>query len=179
MRERPRDCIRVSGNSSAAPRATSYGEPLLDWLREHRESNFFAYVHVTIPTAYTIPHADFRGWYEELAPGTTPVARDEVFFDPEWVTAPTLEGRRALYDGEIRANDHYFERVLEELRRLELLEDTLVVSSPITVSISASADNGGTTMPDTCRSSTCRCSWSLRSAWSREGACSEPVRSWT
>jgi arylsulfatase A-like enzyme len=59
--------------------------------------------------------------------GTTPVERDEVFHDPDWVQTPTLEGRRALYDGEIRANDHYFERVLEELRRLELLEDTLVV----------------------------------------------------
>jgi arylsulfatase len=105
----------------------SYGKPLLDWLREHRESNFFAYVHVIDPHGKYDPPADFRGWYEELALGTTPVERDEVFHDPEWVKTPTLEGRRALYDGEIRANDHYFERVLEELRRLELLQDTLVI----------------------------------------------------
>jgi hypothetical protein len=105
----------------------SYGEPLLEWLREHRESNFFAYVHVMDPHGIYDPPVEFREWYEELPPGGTSVPKEEVFHDPEWVKTPTLQGRRALYDGEIRANDHYFERVLDELRKLELLDDTLVV----------------------------------------------------
>ena len=53
--------------------------------------------------------------------------RDDLEHYSAWVETPTLEGRRALYDGEIRANDHHFERLLEELERLELLKDTLVI----------------------------------------------------
>jgi arylsulfatase A-like enzyme len=107
--------------------AVSYGEPVLDWIRDHRERNFFAYIHAFDPHGVYDPPADFRGWYEELPPGGTPVKRDDVWHDPAWVETPTMEGRRALYDGEIRVNDHYFEQLLEELRRLELLEHTLVI----------------------------------------------------
>jgi arylsulfatase A-like enzyme len=107
--------------------AESYGKPLFDWLQELRDRNFFAYIHVIDPHGVYDPPPDFRGWYEELAPGGTPVERDVVWHDPAWEETPTVEGRRALYDGEIRVNDHYFERLLEELRRLELLRDTLVI----------------------------------------------------
>jgi arylsulfatase A-like enzyme len=107
--------------------AVSYGEPVLDWIRDHRQRNFFAYIHVFDPHGVYDPPPEFRGWYEELPPGGTPVKRDDVWHDPRWVETPTMEGRRALYDGEIRVNDHYFERLLEELRRLDLLENTLVV----------------------------------------------------
>ncbi len=107
--------------------AESYGEPFFGWLQELRERNFFAYIHVIDPHGVYDPPAEFRSWYEDLTPGATPVERDDVWHDPEWVETPTMEGRRALYDGEIRVNDHYFERLLEELQRLELLKDTLVI----------------------------------------------------
>ena len=107
--------------------AEGYGKLFFDWLQELHDRNFFAYVHVLDPHGVYDPPADFRGWYEELAPGRTPVERDDLEHDPAWVETPTLEGRRALYDGEIRANDHHFERLLEELERLELLKDTLVI----------------------------------------------------
>jgi hypothetical protein len=47
--------------------------------------------------------------------------------DPEWVEIPTGEGRRNLYDGEIRNNDEWFGRFLESLSSRGILDGTVIV----------------------------------------------------
>jgi arylsulfatase A-like enzyme len=92
----------------------------LRFIEKHRERNLFLYLHLADPHEPYDPPEAFRGWFERLAvePGA-PVDRS----DPRWM----LEARRALYDGEIAANDRWFGVFLEKLERLGLAEDTLVI----------------------------------------------------
>jgi arylsulfatase A-like enzyme len=94
------------------------------WIERHRDDNFFLYLHLFDPHApYETPPRQ-RGWFEEAA--GQPVEWDKVY-DPMWVARPTDAGRRALYDGEIRANDEQLERLVAQLERLGLLKDTAFV----------------------------------------------------
>jgi hypothetical protein len=104
-----------------------YGERVLRWIAEHRDRNFFVYLHVLDPHGTYDPPPPFDAFYREEGPGGSPAPPDRQLLDPAWVTEPTVEGRRLLYDGEIRHNDARFEAFLEELARLGVLEQTLVV----------------------------------------------------
>jgi arylsulfatase len=86
------------------------------FIEEYRERNFFLYLHLADPHEPYDPPQGFRGWFREI----------EGKYDrrdPRWM----LESRRALYDGEITANDHWFASFLEHLERLGVADDTLVV----------------------------------------------------
>jgi len=104
-----------------------YGERVTGWIAAQRDRNWFAYLHVLDPHGVYDPPAPHDAFYREEGPGRTPVEPDPRLLDPAWVTRPTAEGRRLLYDGEIRNNDTHFGRFLERLRELGALRDTLVV----------------------------------------------------
>jgi hypothetical protein len=102
------------------------GGTLFKWLERHRDRNFFAYVHVLDPHGPYEPPAPFDRWYREASSsGQTPVERS--YLDPEWVRTPTIEGRRLLYDGEIRNVDERLKGLLEHCEKLGLREDTLFI----------------------------------------------------
>jgi arylsulfatase len=88
----------------------------LQFIEQHHQRNFLLYLHLADPHEPYDPPAETRGWFEEVE-GRYP--RD----DPRWM----LESRRALYDGEIAANDRWFGHFLEELENLGLSDDTLVI----------------------------------------------------
>jgi arylsulfatase A-like enzyme len=108
-----------------------YTGPALDWLESHSDRNVFVYLHAVDPHGKYDPPRPFDRWYRQLGPGATPVEPDtrryRRLLDPPWLKTPTVEGRQLLYDGEILQNDYYFKALLEKLRRLGLLDDTLIV----------------------------------------------------
>lgn len=104
-----------------------YSGTVLDWLERHRDRNTFAYLHVLDPHGPYDPPEPHDRWYRERGPGRTPVVPDGKLHDPAWVETPTLEGRRLLYDGEVRHNDQMIERFLLELETRGLLQHTLLV----------------------------------------------------
>lgn len=119
-----------------------YGSRVIDWIKKHGDSNFFLYLHLTDPHGPYDPPENHRQWYYESASnyrGTAPSTREEVRrrdrmelspageFDPPWITTPTQAGRRALYDGEIRNNDAYFEGFLDNLKAQKLLDNMLII----------------------------------------------------
>lgn len=104
-----------------------YGEKLYRWIETHSDSNIFLYLHLNDPHGPYDPPKPFDAWYREAPPGKTLMERDTYHHDPKWVKTPTLEGRRILYDGEIRYNDTYFEKLLAKLEEYKLLDDTLMV----------------------------------------------------
>jgi arylsulfatase A-like enzyme len=109
-----------------------YGDRVLAWLTANRDRNVFLYLHLIDPHGRYDPAPPFDRWYRELGPGRTPVGAEGLAFgwklDPPWLAGPpTAEGRGLLYDGEIRQNDHYFERLLTHLEREGILDDTLVI----------------------------------------------------
>jgi arylsulfatase len=94
------------------------GDPVR-WIEEHRGRNFFLYLHLADPHEPYDPPEGFRQWFEELDAGDQALDRR----DPRWLQ----EARRALYDGEIRFNDRWFEVFLDRLDELALADDTLVI----------------------------------------------------
>lgn len=104
-----------------------YGKELYGWIEAHSDRNIFLYLHLLDPHGIYDPPKPFDSWYREAPPGKIFVRRDTTYHDPEWVKTPTLEGRRLLYDGEIRYNDFRFEKFLDKLKECKLLDDTLIV----------------------------------------------------
>jgi arylsulfatase A-like enzyme len=104
------------------------GEATRRWLEDHKDRNFFLYLHVVDPHAPYDPPSPYREKYLAAVPkeGGVPVARNPVF-DPDWVERPTVEDRRARYEGEIEHNDAQIRAFFEQLDRTGLAEDTLVV----------------------------------------------------
>jgi arylsulfatase len=97
------------------------------WLGENAQRNFFIYLHVIDPHRPYEPLPPFDRWYREEGPGTTPAAPTREQYDPPWVEKPTVEGRRLLYDGEVRQNDYWLGKFIEELERLKIRDTTLLI----------------------------------------------------
>jgi hypothetical protein len=94
---------------------------ILAWLERNRDRNSFLYLHILDPHAPYDPPEDLR------APETgTAVARHPVY-EPDWVDAPTIEGRRARYEAEIRHNDRVLAQFFALLEERGLLTNTLIV----------------------------------------------------
>jgi len=101
-----------------------------EWL-EHADRNrpFFLYLHATDPHApYNPPEDVARVWAPDGRCGAG--AKDtlaRIKRDPEATTPEDLARLRACYDGEIAFTDRSLGRLLDELRRLGRLDDTLVI----------------------------------------------------
>jgi arylsulfatase A-like enzyme len=105
--------------------ASLYAEGLFAWIEDHQDRNFFMYLHVTDPHGPYDPPEHLRDWYAS-ADRATPAHPDPAL-DADWTAPPTKEGRIALYDGEIRHNDTWFERLMSELETNGIANDTLVI----------------------------------------------------
>ena len=103
-----------------------FGDHLLAWLERHRHRNFFLYLHVMDPHGEYDPPPPYDAWYQEIAPGQTP-EKFEQRMDPKWVSQPTVEGRRSLYDGEILHNDAVLSTFIQTLQDLGLYQHTLFI----------------------------------------------------
>jgi arylsulfatase A-like enzyme len=102
------------------------GDRLVSWIERNRDRNFFLYIHVMDPHGVYEPPAPFDRWYREMSAGATPQDFD-AHLDPEWEEGPTVEGRRHLYDGEIRHNDAVIEEFLGTIEQLGLKESMFLV----------------------------------------------------
>ena len=86
----------------------------------------FMYIHILDPHGPYDPPAEHRRWFENLG-GPFESVEPSFMHDPPWVVDPSREGRTALYDGEIEANDRALEALLENLDRRGWLENSLVI----------------------------------------------------
>jgi arylsulfatase A-like enzyme len=110
----------------AGPPQTVLGERLFSWLEEHRDENFFLYLHVGDPHGPYDPPPPYDAWYQEVAGKGNPIKRED-YLEPPSVTEPTDEDRRRRYAGEIRHNDELLATTVEKLDELGLTENTLVI----------------------------------------------------
>ena len=103
-----------------------YSKRVVNWIEKNKDRNFFLYLHILDPHGPYNPPKGYRNWHMEIK-GNTQKLPNRNLFDPEWVDNPTLEGRRALYDGEIKNNDYHFRIFLNKLKELNIFENTLLV----------------------------------------------------
>jgi arylsulfatase A-like enzyme len=68
------------------------------------------------------PPPPYDAWFRRLN-GGSPVT-PQFAVDPAWNARPTVEGRRALYDGEIAYNDLHIREFVDHLRATGLLAST-------------------------------------------------------
>jgi len=116
-----RDASSLSGKAERL-----FGRHLFTWLENHRDRNTFTYVHVLDPHGPYDPPAPHDELFRRLQGGGTPVEWSPLH-DPDWLRSPTVEGRRALYAGEVRRNDALLGSLMRELDRLRMTPDTIVV----------------------------------------------------
>ncbi len=96
----------------------------LRWIERHRDRNFMLYLHLADPHEPYHPPDGFKTWFEDLETGRHEGGGPKLDRrDPRWMQ----EARRALYDGEIAANDHWFAAFLGRLQELGLADDTLLI----------------------------------------------------
>ncbi len=108
--------------------ATVFGGPPVEaWLRGHADENFFLYLHVIDPHGpYEAPEPVRARYLPRIAPDSPRVPRASEM-DPEWITDPSVDSRRRLYEAEIEANDREVGRFFALLDQLGLAENTLVI----------------------------------------------------
>ncbi|MFN7919032.1 MAG: sulfatase [Bryobacteraceae bacterium] len=133
--------------TDAADRGTdsaAINRAVFPWLERHRAEPFFLYLHATDPHAPYRPPAEFERKYAN--PADTPafnreygIMRDRRQYGGGAVVGRqefTAKGvnadawiRRAIdrYDAEVEHNDRSFELLIDKLRQLRILDDTLVV----------------------------------------------------
>ncbi len=121
------------GVFGTAPEVLALAEP---WLRRRAGERFFLYLHLTEPHGPYLPDpALASAWIPERAPeGWRPRRVSQLLrrrtageaIDEELLQR-CLEHNSALYDGEVATVDHAVGRLLELLRELGRLEETLVV----------------------------------------------------
>jgi arylsulfatase A-like enzyme len=109
-------------------RAEKTTDAALSWIRDHAGERFFVWLHLFDPHGpYSAP-APWDSKYEGRLDGReAPLDPRKV---PHYQLLPgvtTREGYVAAYDGEIAYTDHHVGRVVDELRRLGLDDETLVV----------------------------------------------------
>ena len=112
----------------AGKRSTAdvYGNQLISWLDDIQGRNFFLYLHIAAPHGPYNPPPPFDAWYHEAHLSGETLAKNQSS-DPKWMEKPTQEGRRLLYDGAVRSNDHWFEKFHKMLASRDLLQNTLII----------------------------------------------------
>jgi arylsulfatase A-like enzyme len=115
----------LKGHAGKRSTADVYGNQLISWLDDIQGRNFFLYLHIMAPHAPYNPPPPFDAWYHEAHLSGETLAKNHS--DPKWMEKPTQEGRRLLYDGAVRSNDHWFEKFHKMLASRNLLQNTLIV----------------------------------------------------
>jgi arylsulfatase A-like enzyme len=118
----------------APNRSTNVHRKAVEWLDARRGSNradapFFLYLHTIDPHAPYAPPAIDRQRFAPAVPlelGSVPSLR-AMMAGRVAVTAERRRGLLDLYDGEVAFNDRQFGRLVEELKRRGLYDDTLIV----------------------------------------------------
>lgn len=139
--------LPAAGTPLRSKSAREYVDRLVSWVERHREAPFFAYLHVFDPHSPYEPYKPYNTkWsdparmeeHRKQAAAVTKIIEDpfmrnqglpsraEVIkagFDPQQYVQQELD----WYDGSIRGMDVEIARLFEQLRRMGLDEQTLVV----------------------------------------------------
>lgn len=106
-----------------------------NWIEEHRDGRFFAYIQTIDPHVPYDPPGEYLRMYDpseysgQVRPRMTGDLLEKAKRKPPRVVFDASDKRRlkALHDGEITKHDHFFGAFLERLDQLGLSGDTLIV----------------------------------------------------
>ncbi len=100
----------------------------LDWLADNESKLFFLFVHVFDPHWDFAPPDGFADRFGQADPAHGKLRTLFPYFMPSRTMDPKLKHDAiALYDAEIAYTDHQLGRLFDQLRRRDLLDDTVVL----------------------------------------------------
>jgi arylsulfatase A-like enzyme len=95
----------------------------LEMINEMKNQRFFMFVHFIGPHSPYVAHPEYNFYPDYKGK----LGRDGFDPGPAPVTGDDLKYAVALYDGEIAYTDHYIGLLLDELKKQNLYDDTLIV----------------------------------------------------
>ncbi|UCF67510.1 MAG: sulfatase, partial [Acidobacteriota bacterium] len=124
------ETIAVSGRGGR-PKEGDLFERFFDWLARHRDQRFFVWLHVLSPHEPYLPKAEEAEFLTGVAPGTVEKVRKRLHnhsnLDVDTWTRDSIEAFHGLYDANLRHVDGWVGTLGDELERLELDRDTLLI----------------------------------------------------
>ena len=131
---------------SESKTSRTYSDRLFEWIEEHREVPFFAFLHVFDPHSPFEPYRPYDSLFlsaDEMAEHREQLAQAKEFIESDFMKFQELPNEvelekagldketfirreKAWYDASIRAMDVEIGRLLERLEELGLSEDTLI-----------------------------------------------------
>jgi arylsulfatase A-like enzyme len=109
-------------------RAAEVTDQAIHFLEARGDSDFFLFLHYYDPHWHYDPPAPYDRAFDPTYQGeATGVWWDFKELGPESIDPRDLHHIRALYDGEILYTDRQVERLFQEMKRLEVFENALVV----------------------------------------------------
>ncbi|MFN3197338.1 MAG: sulfatase [Bradymonadia bacterium] len=116
-----------------ADAAEDFYDKAIDWVRAHKDERFFLYLQPIDPhTPYEVPSKYSSLYYPgryrgQLGKLIDVFEQDKVQQGKLSLSADDLAWAKAVYHGEITYHDEHMGRFVAELRKMGLLDDTLVV----------------------------------------------------
>jgi arylsulfatase A-like enzyme len=106
-----------------------------DWIEQHKDERFFAYVHTIDPHVPYDPPDEFLSMYKKgeytgpVSPRKTPEQLAEAKKVPPKISFSAADKQylKDLYDGEVSYHDRYMGLFVERLAKLGLYDDTVFV----------------------------------------------------
>lgn len=108
-------------------KAEVLNQRFLSWLEINNDLQFFAYLHYMDPhEPYSAP-GRYHTMFDQKYKGKFPFKEDPWYWKDQQFTERDVEHLVARYDGETRYWDSQFKDLLENLRRLNVLEKTIII----------------------------------------------------
>lgn len=119
---------RSSRLRQTGPQMERFDREIDSWLKGHRRERFFLYVHFLDPhNPYTAPPPFYNHFDRYYSGKITGKESGPQYIAHYRQNRRDLEHLEALYDDEIRFIDSRFDRLIRTLRRLDLLENSIVI----------------------------------------------------
>lgn len=114
------------------PRDKGVSDAAVDWLDKNGDKKFYLWLHYMAPHGPYEPLKEFNRFTDANYKGGLDGSYERLtraFVKQEKLSAADLAYVRGLYDGEVAYNDAQIGRVLDKVRSLGIMDDTLVVIS--------------------------------------------------
>jgi arylsulfatase A-like enzyme len=104
-----------------------------DWIKNHKDERFFAYIQTIDPHVPYDPPDKYLKMYDDkpysgkVKPRMTAQLLGKAKSGDIEFSERDKERLEALYDGEVTYHDHYFGKFVERLRKMGVYDDTLFV----------------------------------------------------
>jgi arylsulfatase A-like enzyme len=124
------DYFKMDGFKGGYTSAAKINTALFKWLEQPRDKPLFLYIHATDPHDPYEPEDRFNIFdteYDGDVDGSTETLKALKISPGHAIDKEVVAHLLALYDGEIRQNDHYFGELISKLKKMGMYENSIII----------------------------------------------------